>query len=73
MRSLRLWIVECRYRRTGVRRLQELQAAQTEDLVDEIREKKREALHNLADAVLRLQAVSDQIEETIHDLERNDE
>lgn len=67
IRRICLWLAENRF----VHRARTLQRAQLEEhhqIVGEVRQRKRDTLHDLADAVLRLQAVSDRLEDSISDM-----
>lgn len=68
-RTFRLWVVENHLRKRGYRRLQVQQIEESRDLIDDIREKRREMGHELADVIFRLDAVSDRLEQSLEDLQ----
>jgi len=68
MKRLKGWLLECRFLRIGARRLQRAQLEEHERILGEVRRGKEDTLHDLADAVMRLEAVSDRLEQTILDM-----
>lgn len=62
------WVAGNYLRKRGYRRLQASQAAESQDLVGEIKGKQQEMGTELADIVLRLDAVSDRLEQSLEDL-----
>jgi len=73
LRTLKLWMVENRLHKWGYRRLQAHQIEESRELVDDIRERRREMTHELADVLLRLDAVSDRLEQSLEDLQERTE
>lgn len=66
-RRLCLWLTENRFLHKA-RRLQRAQLEEHHQIVDQVRRGRMDTLHDLADAVLRLQAVSDRLEESIQEM-----
>lgn len=70
LRALKLWMVENHLYKRGYRRLQHAQMEEHRSLVAEIKDRRSQTVHQLADAVLQLDAVSDRLEQSLEDLSR---
>lgn len=73
LRALRLWVVENRLYKRGYRRLQAQQIEESQEIVGDIRGRRRVMAHELADVIFRLDAVSDRLEQSLEDLEERTE
>ena len=63
---VRISVLEGRLQRWGYRRLHEQQ-------VTEAQNRSRRVIHDLADAVIRLQTVADEVEDVLRDLDGEDD
>lgn len=61
---LKFWVFENRFHKKAVR-FQHQQVEEHREILREIRQGRRAILHETADIVLRLQAVTDALEETL--------
>ena len=62
----RLWVASLRFQRLRAR-LQHDQAVEHGRIVDDVKEARRSITHDLADKVLELDAVTDQLEDQVED------
>ena len=69
MRRWRAWWVERSFSRRGARRLQRFQLEESRQIITEVKMSGRDALRDLSDVVMRLEAVSDQLEESIQGMD----
>lgn len=72
VREVRLWMMENWFRKR-VRRLQHQQATEHQKILEDLRASRQGILHNLADEVLRLQAVTDCLEQTLDEMKSREE
>lgn len=67
MKRLRHWLFDNRFHKK-VSKLQHEQVAEHREILGDVRSRNRGILHDLADEVLKLDAVSDSLESTLREM-----
>lgn len=68
LRAFRYWLWGNRVTKTGIVKLQQEQVGEHQKLVKEVKQNRKVMLHEMADVVLRLEAVSDNLEKALDEL-----
>lgn len=68
LRAFKYWLWGNRVTKTGIVKLQQEQVGEHRALVKEVKTNRRMMLHEMADVILRLEAVSDNLEKALDEL-----